>query len=170
MEETIVETTNVAPPTKLIVENRLNRFGKIFFNMAITAASLTLFALLATIITPVIYLVALAVLFGIICVIFICSLGLVLAIPDNILTKLWSLLGFVMDSGGSMGSISAFCFNISQWFALAGMILSALGIVFISLTKRKNKTTKIIALSILTTLLLGVFLFFVITGGMQWQG
>ena len=110
----------------------------------------------------------LAVLFCVICGIFIFSLGFVLTIPDNILGKLWALLGNLLNSGDSMGVFIAYCFDISKWLSLVGAIVSAISIVFIALTKRRNKTTKIVILSILMALFLVYFILQIITGGVQW--
>ena len=167
MEEKVIKT-NDTPPAKMIVENRINRFGKIFFNFAITVAFLTLFAFLSTLLTPILYIFVLAVLFCVICGIFIFSLGFVLTIPDNILGKLWALLGNLLNSGDSMGVFIAYCFDISKWLSLVGAIVSAISIVFIALTKRRNKTTKIVILSILMALFLVYFILQIITGGVQW--
>ena len=154
-------------PTKIINNERRNRFAKIFFNMGIACAILILCALLSLIIAPVFYTFAIVVIFGAIVVIVVFSIGTVFVFGENIVMKLWDLLTLIINSGDKMEIIANYSFIISKWLSVAGIVISAIGIVFLAINKNKGKVTKIITLSIMLVIFIVVLIFNLITGGVK---
>ena len=72
---------------------RVHRFGSIFFNIAVACLVLVGIAILATIITPVLYVGLLFAVFAVWLIMVVFTIGLVYVIPNNPATKIWSFLG-----------------------------------------------------------------------------
>lgn len=161
------ELKNNFLPTKIINQERKNRFAKIFFNMSITCAILILCALLSLIIAPVFYMFAIVLLFGAIVVIVVFSIGTVFVVGENIVTKLWEILTLIINSGDKMGIIASYSFIISKWLSVAGIVISAIGIVFWAINKKDGRVAKIITLSIMLAIFIVVLIFNLVTGGVK---
>ena len=80
---------NTAAPTKVESKEKINRFGRIFFNMALALVIISGLCMLSTIITPVFYLAVLAILFIITVAIVVFSLGTTFAMENNPAAKVW---------------------------------------------------------------------------------
>lgn len=156
------------PPKGMLVQSRLQRFDKVFFNLSIAASVLVLVALLSSFVTPMLFLFALVVLFGVLLALIVFTAGTAFFMPGNSVGIIWSLISKLVGSGEAMTEFVAFCFNITKWISIVGVVLSAIAIVFMSINKNKQHFVgKIITLSILIALLIFVFVFQVVTGGMQ---
>jgi len=168
-KEAEVVVTHSTPPAVIVNQDKKHRFAKIFFNMTVASILLIAVALLSALITPLLYIVAVILLFLICVIMFLGTLGAAVVYWGNPVGKVWSFLGTVLNSGGEMGNVIAFCFNICQWFAVAGIALSVGAIVFLSISKNKNKVAKIVCASILLAIFIIVLVFYLLTGGMLWQ-
>lgn len=173
-KETVVENKEViepldnAPPTGMLTQSRLQRFGKIFFNMSIAACVLIAIALLSTVATQLLFIGGLLVLGTALIGIVIFTAGAAFFMPGNPVGFIWGLLAALVNSSDSMGEFVKFCFNITKWISLVGIVLAAIAITFISINKSKqNFATKIVVLSIFIIAFAVVFAFQMITGGMQ---
>lgn len=163
------------PPSKVQNEARFYRFGRIFFNMAITCLILGALASLSVFISPLLYMCALLVLVLVIILVAIvcaiCTFGLVFLTPDNPVAYLAEFTGnFATKGGDSIYSVVTFCINAANCLSVIGMLASALAIVFIALGKGRGKVGKIVFLSVTIAVLGGILAFQLITGGVQWQG
>ena len=155
-------------------EARIYRFGRIFFNMALTCLILVVIALLSVLITPVLYLVALLVLLFLIILVAIacaiCTFGFIFFSPDNPVAQLEAFTGqFATNGGDVIYDVIRFCVNAANCLSVVGILASVLGIVFVALSKGKGKAGKIVVFSITITILGGILAFQLITGGTQWQ-
>jgi len=172
-EEFVEKKDSVGPLDKVLPNNmlkqlRLQRFSKIFFNMAIATSILVFIALLSSLITPLLYFFALVVLIIVVMGLIIFTAGAAFFMPGNPVGIVWGLLSGLVSSGESMSEFVKFCFNITKWISIVGIVLSVIAIVFLSITKSKQKfVVKIIVLSILILVLGVVFAFQMLTGGMQ---
>ena len=166
----LVSNSNVNPPAVLLKQDRLYRVGKIFLNIAMTLLCLTLLGLISIVLSPVLYLFALAAIFVLIAVIVIFTLGTVFTMENNPIPKLWDFLESILDKGDALMEITAFCFNLTKWLSIAGMALAVLSLIFIAITKKRRKTLKIVFLCIAIAILAFVCVFQFTTGGFQWQG
>lgn len=166
MEEKDEIVVDSLPPARIEGKESLQRLGKIFFHMAIALIVISGLCLLSVLITPVLYLFAIAILFVIVVAIVVLSLGTTFLVENNPAAKVWDVLGSVMNSN-VLEKVSVFCFNITKWFAVAGIALCALSIVFIAVGKGKSKKGTIIGLAVMMALFAAVLAFHLITGGAQ---
>ena len=163
------ESLNIELPAKYIAHLRLNRFNNIFFNMSIGLMSIMLIALFSSLIGPVIYFFFVVFLLMVMACMIIFTFGAIFAVPENPVSKIWSFFQVIINANDSVMKITQFCFNSTKWLSLAGVISSVIGIVLISVSKCGGKVGKIIALSFFILIFVAVFVFQVLTGGVQWQ-
>ncbi len=154
-------------PKKIIATSRLNRFGNIFFSISIALISIVGLFLLSSILTPLLWIAAIAAFFVILVCMVVFSFGAVFVMDSEPMAKLWNLFTKLTGSGDSMFSLTQFCFNSTQWISLAGMIVCAIAIVFLSINKTKFKALKIVLVAIFIVLFAVVFAFMELTGGIQ---
>ena len=160
------------PPSAVVAEMRVFRLSKILFNMTVAIAVINILALLSSIIAPITYaFVLIAVLLFVLLAILLMTVftfGIVFAIPDGPVQKLWGFLTRFTDSGESVMNVTMILFNSSKWLSLIGIILSVLSALFICLSKSSTfKAAKVTLLVFLTVIFGAVFAFQLITGGMQ---
>lgn len=168
MENQEVKTLeNNLPSANFAGREKRNRFGKIFYNMSIGCLSGVLFAFLSTLISPLLYIGALAILFCIVIVMVVFSLGAVFAMESKPVATVWGWLSNVANSGDVMQKVMAVCFEISKWLAIAGVVISAVAIVFVAIGRGKGKVGKLVFLSISVVALLVVFIIQMLSGGVN---
>ena len=80
---------NNLPSANFAGREKRNRFGKIFYNMSIGCLSGVLFAFLSTLISPLLYIGALAILFCIVVVMVVFSFGAVFAMESKPVATVW---------------------------------------------------------------------------------
>lgn len=160
---------NTTPPACIFKENQLNRFSKIFSNMTLACVALIGIALLASLITPLLLVVALFAIFLVALVMIIFTIGLIFLAADSPIYKVFEFMGNVAKAGDILGEISAICINSTKWISLAGIIVSVASIVFVSLSKSRGKVRSIALTSIALIVFLLIFILHLITGGMMWQ-
>ncbi len=161
-------TIDNAPPAGMLNQLRLQRFAKIFFNLAIAVSVLIAIALLSTVVTPLLFIFALIILIIAVIGLILFTAGAAFFMPGNPVGLLWGLLSGLVGSSDSMGEFVKFCFNITKWISVVGVVLSAIAILFLSVSKSKqNFVVKIVVLSILIVVMIAIFVFHMLTGGMQ---
>ena len=164
----MVEPIENLPPKGMLNQLRLQRFSKIFFNMAIATSVLVFIALLSSVVTPLLYICALVVLIIVGVGLILFTAGGAFFIPGNPVGIIFGLLSGLASNSDLMGEFVKFSFNITKWISVVGVVLSVIAIVFLSINKSKQKfVTKIVALSILILVLIAIFAFQMLTGGMQ---
>lgn len=168
-ENTVIKTE---PSAAVFLEMRVCRLSKIFLNMTVAAFVLTLLALLSSVLAPVAYAVALIAVLAFvlisILVTVIFTFGVILLVSDGPVQKLWEFMTGFAESGDSVMTVTAMLFNSAKWISLAGMVLSLISAIFICLSKSSRyKAVKLIFLALLTVMLGIVFVFYLITGGIQ---
>ncbi|MBQ8748869.1 MAG: hypothetical protein IJZ29_00150 [Clostridia bacterium] len=172
MEEISKQTSKtISPPKKLLTQMKCDRLGKIFSNIAFTCAVLIILVSLSTILIPLMYTLL------IICVLLLCillvifTLGMILLIPDSILSKLWN---FMLDvTSGSTNdlitNISQTCFSLIPYFSIAGIILCILSLIMLIVSNGKNHIVRIIFISLSIILMIVALVIYYALGGTIWQ-
>lgn len=168
-EENIQVVTNSAPPAILAKQAKYNRFGRIFYNLALTSLTLDLIALLSMVLGPIMLLFAIVVLFLAVAAMVVFTFGTVLLNPGNPASRLWSLLGSIMDSADGINTFVGFCVEMTKWISILGLVASICSIVFISLNNSKGKTGKLVFLIINIVVLAIVLILHLASGGQLWQ-
>ena len=159
MENQEIEIKQSIPPKNILKQSRYFRTSNIFFNLSVTSIILVFVALLSTVLTPLLYFFAVVALFLAIIMLVIFTLGIVFAVPGGLVQKMWSLLTSMVSNSDTIMNITKFCFNSTKWLSIVGVVASVLSIVFIALSKVKNKVWKIILLGILIVIFCVVFVF-----------
>ena len=167
MEEEIV--INPSPPNEILNKLKYRRFANIFFNLSMTTIGLSFFAFLSTLITPLLFVGAIAILFFVVIIMIVFTLGAVFAIESKPVAKVWGVLSSLINSGDAVGNITVFCFNVTKWISVAGIATSIISLIFMSLSKCKGKVAKIVLLCV-SLVISGVILaLHLLTGGIPWQ-
>ena len=165
--EIVLPAYEMTPPARFVAQSRLGRIAQTYLTISITAIVLIVLALLSSILGPIAYIFFIAILLIIMGAIVLFTVGTVLLVPNNLVSKMWAFFKSVTGASDSMMKVVNFCFNSIRWIALVGMIASTIAIVFTSIHKGEFKALKIVILSILLVLFIVAFVFFVITGGAQ---
>lgn len=147
-------TTPEIPPT----QRKLLKAGEILCGFAVALSIISMILVLATIIVPLLYAFLLILVLVVIIVIVVVTLGLVFAIEDNIVIKLWD---FIQNSNSD--SITAFastCFGIAPYVSIASLVLSILSLVFLFGSKQKCSGHKASAIVFGILSIIGIALYF----------
>lgn len=148
MEENVKVNDIPSCPKNVFVDARCDRFGRIFFNMALACLITMLVLFSSTIMGPLLYALVMILLFIVAIAMSVFTLGLIYLDSNNTMGKVWGFIGKVGDVGASMQTILEICFEAIKWFAVVELVAAIAGIVFVSLTKGKSKVGKIVFLSI----------------------
>ena len=168
MEAKEMMTGNNVAPVAMLAQARLNRISRICFNLAI-ALFIAIFAmLLSSILGPILYICVVVLLLLVMGCMLVFTVGAVVVIPGNPLGKVWALFQTITGANDSIMWLTAQMFNATKWVALVGVAVSLLSITLISVSKKQPKVGKIILLSLAILVMLIVFAFQVLTGGVQW--
>ena len=133
----------------IVLNNKNKRFdfSKLFLGLAITCVVVTILAMLSTIITPLLYIFAIVICLLAVILITIFTLGMIYTKPDNIASKLWGFLKNLLTSKDSLANISEYCYEVSKYISIAGIVFSLITLA-LSLKVAKKRLFKIILLSI----------------------
>jgi len=167
--ETKQELIDIPAPGKMLGDARFNRFSNIIYRWAVALFIAIGVMLLSSILGPLLYICVIILLFLMICAMLVFTLGTVVVMPWNPLSKLWSLLTTLTNSSDTIMGLTAHLFNATKWVSLVDIVVSVLSIILICVGKKQPKVGKIILLSIFIVLMFVVFGFQVLTGGVQWQ-
>lgn len=171
--ETKQEFVQIPAPAKMLADARFNRFSNIIYRWAvalfIAIGVLLLSSILFSILGPVLYFCVIALLLLMMGAMLVFTLGTVVVMPWNPLAKLWDFFTTLTSSSNTIIGLIAHLFNATKWVSLVGIVVAVLSIVLICVGKKQPKVGKIILLSIFIVLMVIVFGFQVLTGGVQWQ-
>ena len=167
MEQDKTVQLSASLPANVLLESRKARLANIFFNISVASLILVALCLLSSIITPLLFVFTILVLLTVEIVMILCTLGAVFVMKSKPASKVWQLLVGVINSSESLMNITAFCFNITKWIALVGVITSVISLIAFALNKRDKSIGKITGLIFFIILLGVVFAIHVLTGGAQ---
>ena len=168
MENTVATTLDSSKlKSKIMANQRLLRFSDIFYRLSITSLILILLCISSTIITPVIWLTAVAALLIVIFFLVVFTFGLIFTMPNNPVPYLWDLLGKIFGIGENMNILLEFCFKAIDWIVYFGIGFSFVAIIFNSIAKRNGKVGRIVGLSIFALIFVAILAFNLITGGFK---
>jgi len=148
---------SVKPPVSIVANMYLLRTGKIFSNLAILTAVLSL----STLVTPLITILYYVVMFLIIIAIIVLTMGTIFATNPELISNLWD--SFV-NGGEFLRSVMEFLLDSLPYFMTAVAGISLVSLLFLCINKQEKITWRIVVSSLLVvTFAIGAVILF--TGG-----
>ena len=156
---------NAIPPKKMLADARANRFAHIFFNLAMVCFALMIVSFLATTVSSALRIAAVVILFLVVVLMVIFTLGTVFANEDKPIQKIWAIITKLAAPNGDIEVVLNVCLSIAKYASMVGLALSTLALILTIFTNGKGKTVKIVFSSIAVAGTLGILIWFLVTGG-----
>ena len=169
MEKEIVqEQPQLNLPSRLMSNMRLDRVGRICFNMGVACGVLILVALLATIVMPLLQMLLIVGTFTVVVAMVIFTLGMVFVMPNSPIGKVWDFLGNLTNSSFAMDAVGVMITAI-PYICFAGIISSIFSIIMLSISKQKGWVGKLVTICIFAVIMLVIIILHFVSGGALWQ-
>ena len=167
-KETVQQQVPMEIPSRFLAKTRLDRLGRIFFNLGITCGSFIFVALLSSVLLPLLQIFLITVTFIVMAAMVVFSMGTVLFISDSPIYKVWEFFVQTTQSKFSLETVEKL-FQAVPYVCMVGLAISALSIVFLSISRQKGWVGKVVAISIFIAVMVFTLIFSFVQGGSLWQ-
>ena len=155
-------------PKKIQTTLVVNRFSNIFSNMTYFATIFSFLDLIGSLLTVLMAFVAGVVLFAVLMIVSIATLGLIYVTTD--FGKAWSLLGDLTNNTDKVINFFTILQSMLPYISGIGCVVGIVSIIFLKYSNIQNKKLKIVWSSICLGILAILFVLslIVIGGGVKW--